>query len=35
MESVEGLLRGLKLTDQEREAVKIGWRGGGRLVLWS
>jgi hypothetical protein len=33
MERIEGLLGGLKLTDQERAGVKIGWRGGGKVGM--
>jgi hypothetical protein len=31
MEGVEGLLKGLKLSEKERAGVKMGWRGGGKV----
>jgi hypothetical protein len=34
MEGVEGILKGLKLSEEERARVKIGWRGGGKWE-WS
>jgi hypothetical protein len=33
MEGVEGLLKGLKLPEEERAGVKIGWRGGGKVGI--
>jgi hypothetical protein len=31
MDGVEGMMKGLKLSEEERAGVKIGWRGGGKM----